>query len=132
MTAVAYFASRTAQLVVVEKAAVPIYEGGRQVGSDPGKYHRFEDHRCKVEGQTSIDFMREREKAYDGPGVWEIGVNEAVPVIELLSELATAKRERVEEFLADEQAGPDRPEVVRVCEEILDQRADPVAEATAP
>ena len=72
MPATAYFTSRRSELIVIEKAAIPIYEGGQHVGVKPGKYHYFQDHRCKVEGQQSLDFMRERAAAVSGPEMWEV------------------------------------------------------------
>jgi hypothetical protein len=121
MPATAYFAARRSELLVVEKRAQPVYEGGRQVDTIPGVYHRFEDHRCKIEGQKSIDFMRARADASDGPEIWEISAYDAMPVVELLSEIAVASPERVEEILRVERDGPNRPEIIDTAEAVLER-----------
>lgn len=121
MPQTAHFASARAELVVVERSADPIYIEGRQVGVKPGKYHRFSEHRCKVEGQGSIDFMRDRLKAPDGPEMWEIEASDVPPVIALLAEMATADTDRVRGILAAESDGPARAEVIDVARAILER-----------
>lgn len=121
-TAVAHFASLRAELIVVEAPSVPIWDGGRQTGTKPGKLHVFRDHHCTVEGQKSIDYMRVRMKAPDGPEVWEMdGASDVPTTISLLSEMALAPLERVREILANEDAGPARPEVIATARAILDR-----------
>jgi hypothetical protein len=90
MPSTAHFASARSDLIVVESSSVPQYEGGRLIGTKPGRLHRFAEHRCKVEGQKSIDFMRERIKAPDGPGLWETRRLRRARRGSLLSELAVA------------------------------------------
>ena len=121
MATVAQFASRRAELVIVEKPAVPQYEGGRLVGTTPGRYHQFSDHRLRVEGQKSIDFLRERAKAPDTPEIWEIDASDVPDSTALLVELATADLDRVREILAAEQAGPAREVVVDTCRSVLEK-----------
>jgi hypothetical protein len=121
-TAVAHFASLRGELIVIESPSVPIWDGGRQVGTKPGKSHVFRDHHCTVEGQKSIDYMRERMKAGNGPEIWEMDGSSDVPsAISLLSEMAVAPIDRVREILADEDAGPARPEVIGTARAILER-----------
>ena len=121
MTETATFASRVGELVVIESPNVPIYEAGRQVGTKPGRRHQFSDHRCVVEGKRSIEYMRARAKAPDGPDIFEIDANDVPPTNVVLAELATADVERVREILADERDHADRQEVIAVAEAILDK-----------
>ena len=119
--AVAHFASRRSDLLIVERPAVPQYEGGRLIGTTPGRYHQFEDHRLRVEGQKTIDFLRGRMKAVNSPEIWEIDATDVPPSTELLVELVTAEIPRVREILAAEEAGPARSEVVRACRSALEK-----------
>lgn len=119
MTVVARFTSRRSNLIVIERPAVPIFEGPRQVGTEPGKKHVFSDHHCVVEGQRSIDFMRERMKAQDGPGIWELEADDVPAATDLLAELATADVARVRAILKAEADGPNREQVVDTCKAIL-------------
>jgi hypothetical protein len=118
-TAVAHFASRRASLLVIERTATPQYEGGRLVKTLPGKYHQFADHHAQIEGQKSIDFMRDRIKAADAPEMWEVDASDVPQTTDLLAELATADVARVREILAAEKAGPNREQVVGTCEAVL-------------
>lgn len=136
-TAVAHFASLRGDLIVVETPAVPIWDGGRQVGTKQGKHHVFRDHHCTVEGQKSIDFMRDRMKAADGPEMWEMdGATDVPTAISLLAELALAPIDRVREILAAEEEGPARPEVIGTARAVLERAgvADrgPGAQKTKP
>ena len=119
MPATAHFASARSELIVVERSSTPVFEAGRQVGVQPGRYHKFESHRCKVEGQKSIDFMRARMKAQDGPGIWEIDASDVETVEALLAEMATADVDRVREILAEEIDGPARPVIVATAQAVL-------------
>lgn len=121
MTATAVFASRRSNLIVIEHPAIPQYEGGRQVGTTPGKTWEFRDHQCTVSGQKSIDYMRERAKAADGPEMWELDATDVPSSVELLAELAVADVDRVREILAAEQAGPDRSEITTTAKAILEK-----------
>ena len=121
MPATAHFASARAELVVIEQSSNPIYEGGREVGTKPGRYHRFVNHRCKIEGQKAIDFMRDRMKAPDGPEIWELDATDVPPVNALLAEMATADVARVREILRAESDGPSRSEVIDVAKKVLDR-----------
>lgn len=122
MPPTAHFASARAELTVVERASVPVYEGGKVIGTNPGRYHRFAAHRCKVEGQKSIDFMRTRMRAADGPELWEIDASDVEPVETLLAELATADIDRIREILREESDGPARSPVINLAKTLL-QRA---------
>jgi hypothetical protein len=115
----AHFASLRAELVVVEASAEPIYVGGRQVGTKPGRYHRFHDHRCVVSGQKSIDFMRQRINAPDACEAWELDADDVPEVTALLAELATADTDRVRDILAGERGTANRRIVLETCERIL-------------
>jgi hypothetical protein len=119
MPSTAHFASARSDLIVVESSSVPLYEGGRQIGTRPGRYHRFVEHRCKVEGQKSIDFMRERIKAPDGPGIWELDATDVPPAEALLAELATADIQRVRAILKAETDGPARTLVIDTAQTVL-------------
>ena len=119
MPPTAHFASARAELTVVERASTPVYEGGKVIGTNPGRYHQFTAHRCKVEGQKSIDFLRARMKAPDGPDLWEIDASNVEPVNALLAELATADIDRVREILREESDGPSRSEVIDVAKAVL-------------
>jgi hypothetical protein len=121
MTVTAHFASLRSDLIVVERPAIPQYEGGQLVATKAGKYHQFRDHHCTIEGQKSIDYLRERMKAHDGPGLWEINASDVPDVVSLLAELATAPIERVRDMLAAEEAGPNRAEVVTTCRAVLNR-----------
>jgi hypothetical protein len=123
MPSTAHFASARSDLIVVESSSVPQYEGGRLIGTKPGRLHRFAEHRCKVEGQKSIDFMRERIKAPDGPGIWELDASDVPPAEALLAELATADIGRVREILKAEGDGPARSVVIDTAQAVL-KRAD--------
>jgi|KBSMisStandDraft_5_1062788.scaffolds.fasta_scaffold598714_1 hypothetical protein len=119
MTATATFASLRSDLVIVEKNAEPIYVGPRQTGVTPGVRHTFREHRCTVKGQKSIDFIRGRMQAPDGPEVWELEADDVPEVTELLAELATADVERVREMLTAERKSSNREIVLATCERIL-------------
>lgn len=121
MTATAHFAAARSELIVVEHPAQPNYANGRQIGVTPGKYHYFTEHRATVTGQKSIDFMRERMKAPDGPDLWEIDADDVPAVNSLLAELATAPTDRVREILAAEQSGPARTEILEVARRVLER-----------
>lgn len=122
MPVTAHFVSQRSELIVIERPSVPVWDGGRQTGTTPGKYHRFNDHQLTVEGQKSVDFLRERMKADDSPGIYEMDGASDVPLsIELLRELATAEIPRVREILSFEREGPNRPEIVETCETIIER-----------
>lgn len=121
MPPTAHFASARASLLVVESPANPIFSNGRQIGVEPGKYHQFMEHRCKVIGQKSIDWLRDRMKAPDGPGLWEIDADDVPAVNALLAELATAPTERVREILHAEEDGPAREEIIAVARAVLER-----------
>jgi hypothetical protein len=120
-TAVAHFASRRSELLVVERPASPVYEGGKLIATSPGRYHEFHDHRLRVEGQKTIDFIRSRAQAEDGPEIWELDATDVAPTTELLAELATADVARVREILAVELDGPAREPVVQTCKAVLEK-----------
>lgn len=119
MTATAHFASLRSELIVVESSAQPVFSQGRQIGEDPGTYHRFQDHRCIVKGQGHIDYMRSRLRAPDAPEMWELGASDVPEVTALLAELATADVDRVREILAEEEATSRRQIVLQVCHSVL-------------
>jgi hypothetical protein len=120
--ATAHFMALRAELIVIERAAVPIFENGRQIGTEPAKTHKFTDHHCKVEGAKSIEFMRARTTAADGPEIWELdGASDVKPITDVLAELAVADVDRVREILAEEQDGPNRPAVLDTCRAVLDK-----------
>jgi hypothetical protein len=119
LTPTAVFASARAELIIVERSAEPIYTGPRQTGTKPGATHQFHDHRCEVKGEKSIEFVRSRMRAPDGPQIWELEASDAVDVPELLSELATADVDRVREILADEKKSSNREIIVTTCQAIL-------------
>jgi hypothetical protein len=122
MTVTAHFASARAELIVVERPAQPMYgSNGRLINTEAGKYHRFHEHRCRIEGQKSIDYVRDRMKAPDSPGLWEIDADDVPDVVSLLSELAVAPTDRVREILQAEEDGPSRDEVVAVAHAILER-----------
>lgn len=125
MTDTATFAARATELVVIEKMAEPVYEGGRQVGLKPGKAHKFIDGRCVVEGKRSIEFMRARAHAADGPGIYEIDAADVRSVEDLLAELAVADIDQVREILEEERSSADRPQVTNVAEAILEKAGAP-------
>jgi hypothetical protein len=120
-TPTAQFASHRAELLIVENPAQPVFENGRPVRTTPGKYHQFSEHRCRVEGQRSIDFMRERSKAPDGPEIYELDASDVPTVTELLRELAVADVDRVRQILKAEQDGPARDEVMETAKAVLDK-----------
>jgi hypothetical protein len=122
VTATAHFASLRSELIVVESPANPVFSNGRQIRTEPGKYHAFRDHRCKVTGQASIDFMRERSRAHDAPGLWELDASDVPEVTSLLAELALADVGRVREILAAETATAQRMVIIETCQAVL-QRA---------
>jgi hypothetical protein len=119
MTVSAHFASLRSGLIVVESPAQPVFSNGRQIRTDPGKYHHFAEHRCKVSGQKSIDFMRERVRAADAPGLWELDADDVPEVTSLLAELATADTDRVREILAAEEKTSNRMVVLETCRAVL-------------
>ena len=121
MPARAKFASLRSELIVVEKSARPIWHEGRQTGTEPAKTHEFKNHQCTVENQKSIDFMRERAQAVDGPTIWELEGADVPTVESLLAELATADVPRLREILKAEQDGPNRPVVTQTAEAVLDK-----------
>jgi hypothetical protein len=120
MPATAHFASARSELTVVESPAAPLFEGGRQIGTKPGRYHHFTQHRCKVEGQRAIDFIRARMKAPDGPDIWEIDASDVPPSEALLAELATADVARVRDILKAEEDGPARNVVITTAQAVLE------------
>jgi hypothetical protein len=122
MTPTAHFASLRSNLLVVEKTAQPVFSNGKQIGQNPGVYHTFAEHRCRVQGQKSIDYVRARAHASDGPGIWELDATDVPEVTELLAEMAIAPVDRVREILADEEAGPRRQVILETCSAVL-QRA---------
>jgi len=115
----AHFASLRSDLIVVERPAQPVFNNGRQTGTTPGRYHDFHEHRCIVRGQQSIDFMRERAKASDSPGLWELDATDVPEVTELLAELALADVDRVRDILQDEEQGAARMIVLETCRSVL-------------
>lgn len=119
MPPTATFASLRAHLVVVENPAQPVFSNGRQIRTDPGKYHEFRDHRCVVKGDKSVAFMRERIDAPDGPEVWELDADDVVEVTDLLAELATADTDRVREIIEAERKTSKRQIILETCERIL-------------
>lgn len=119
MTATAHFASLQAELIVVERTANPKFSNGRQIGEEPGLYHRFKDHRCTVKGQGSIDYMRTRLKAADAPDMWELDASDVPEVTDLLAEMATADTDRVREILRDEESTANRMIVVQTARAVL-------------
>ena len=119
MTATAHFASLRSNLIVVEEPAQPVFSNGRQIRTDAGKYHYFNDHRCKVTGQKSIDFLRERVRASDAPGLWELDASDVPEVTSLLAELALADTDRVREILAAEEKTSNRMVVIETCRAVL-------------
>lgn len=118
-TPTAHFASARSELLVVESPAQPQFSNGRQISVTPGRYHEFHEHRCIVKGQRSIDFLRERMKAHDSPGMWELDADDVPEVTELLSELALADVDRVREILQAEESGPARMVVLTTCQAVL-------------
>jgi len=121
-TPTATFAALRAEQIVVESPAVPEFSNGRQIGVRPGTYHAFKDHRCTVRGQKSIDFMRARSKANDGPEIYELEADDVPEVTALLAELATADTDRVRDILEAERKTSARRVILDTCERIL-QRA---------
>jgi hypothetical protein len=119
MTATAHFASLRSDLTVVEATAQPVFNAGRQIGMTPGRYHQFRDHRCVVTGAKSIEFMRQRARAGDSPGLWELDASDVPEVADLLAELATADVDRVREIRAQEELGPARGIIMQTCEAVL-------------
>jgi hypothetical protein len=119
MTPTAHFASLRTNLIVVEEPAQPVFSNGRQIRTDAGKYHVFQDHRCRVSGQKSIDYMRERCRASDAPGMWELDASDVPEVTALLAELATADTDRVREILAAEEKTAARMIVLETCRGVL-------------
>jgi hypothetical protein len=89
---------------------------------DPGRYHRFSEHRCVVTGKTSIEFMRARAHAHDTPGIWEMDASDVPEITELLAELATADIDRVREIRREEEASSARMVILQTCDAVL-QRA---------
>jgi hypothetical protein len=122
MPPTAHFASLRSELLVVEKTATPTFSNGRQIGQDPGIYHRFSEHRCVVTGQKGIDFLRGRAAAHDSPGIWELDASDVPEVTGLLAELAVADVDRVREILREEEATANRMVVLDTCQRVL-QRA---------
>lgn len=121
-TPTAHFASHRADLLVVERSAMPQYAGPRLIATEPGVYHQFREHRCVVKGQRSIEYMRERLKAPDTPGIWELDADDVPEVTGLLAELATADIDRVRDILDAERKTSARGVVLDTCERVL-QRA---------
>jgi len=117
MPVAAHFASARAELVIVERTARPIWSEGIRIGTEPGKYHEFQDHRCRVVDQQSIDFVRDQIK--NGLEAWELNADDVPTSSELLRELVLADVERVRDILAAEVAGPNRPEIVDTAREVL-------------
>lgn len=118
----AHFASLRSDLIVIERTATPSFSQGKQIGIEPGRYHKFADHRCTVTGEKSIAFMRGRTQAPDSPGIWELDASDVQPVTDILAELATADVDRVREILQTEEAGPKRQIVLETTRAVL-QRA---------
>jgi hypothetical protein len=119
MPPVAHFASLRSDLLVVESPAQPQFSNGKQTHVKSGVYHQFIEHRATVSGQKSIDFMRERAKAPDSPGLWELSASDVPEITELLSELALADVDRVREILQDEENGAARQVVLETCQRVL-------------
>jgi hypothetical protein len=119
MPPTAHFASLRSELLVVERSAQPQFSNGRQTGVAPGVYHQFGEHRCVVNGQRSIDFMRGRAKAPDSPGLWELDASDVPEITDLLAELALADVDRVRDILQDEEQGPARMIVLETCRSVL-------------
>lgn len=118
-TPVAYFASLRSDLLVVERCAEAQYAGGREVGTKPGRYHQFREHRATVTGAESIAHIRARAAAPDSPGIWEMAATDLPEVTDLLAELATADTDRVREILKEEEDGPERQVIMDVCRRVL-------------
>ncbi|HTE61713.1 MAG TPA: hypothetical protein VK631_15275 [Solirubrobacteraceae bacterium] len=118
-TPTGHFASLRSELIVVERPAVPQYAGARVVGTQPGLYHQFREHRCLVKGQKSIDYLRERMKAPDAPGIWELEASDVPEVTALLAELALADADRVRDVLDEERKTANRAVIVDTCERVL-------------
>lgn len=121
MAPVAKFAAHRAELMVIERPAEPVYEGGRVVRTNPAKIHRFENHQCEVTGQASIDFMRMRMRAPDGPEVYELDASDIPAVNDLLRELATADIPRVRDILKAELDGPQREDVLVTARAVIEK-----------
>jgi hypothetical protein len=119
MTATAHFAALRSDLIVVEKTTQPVFSGGRQIGSEPGIYHRFTEHRCTVKGQRAIDFLRARSQAGDSPGLWELDADDVPEVTELLAEMATADVDRIRDIVSVEENGPKRPIILETARAVL-------------
>lgn len=115
----AHFASLRSELLVVESNAQPQFSGGRQTGMTPGVYHTFNEHRCVVKGQRSIDYMRARATAPDSPGLWELDADDVPEVTALLSELALADVDRVRDILQNEEQTANRMIVLETCRSVL-------------
>jgi len=124
----ATFASLRSELIVIEEPRQPIYEGGRLVNWTKGKRHDFHEHTLVVEGQRSIEFIRERSKAEDGPGIFEIEGSDLVPITDLLLELTTANVDRIREILLNERETANRAVIVEACENVLNRMG--VSEST--
>lgn len=122
LTPTAHFASARSELIVVEKTAQPVFSNGRQISLEPGRYHRFLEHRCVVTGKASIEYMRERAKAQDTPGIWEMDASDVPEITELLAELATADIDRVREIRRNEESTSARMVILQTCDAVL-QRA---------
>jgi hypothetical protein len=122
MTPTAHFASLRSDLLVVEKTAQPVFSNGKQISQTPGVYHQFREHRCQVQGQKSIDWVRARAHSFDTPGIWELDATDVPEVTELLAEMATADVDRVREILNEEEAGAKRMVILETCRAVL-QRA---------
>ena len=116
---VAHFASLRSDLLIVERTAQPQFSNGRQICVAPGVYHKFQDHRCEVRGQKSIDFVRGRVGASDSPGLWELDADDVPEVTDLLSELALADIDRVRDILQAEEQGANRMIVLETCRSVL-------------
>ena len=107
---------------------MPIYEGGRLVNWTKGKSHHFHDHALTVEGVKSIEFIRERAKSPDGPGIYEMEHPDLEPVQDLLLELTTANVDRIREILTTERETAGRQVVIEACANVLDRMG--VSEST--
>jgi len=118
----AHFASARSDLIVVEQTATPVFSNGRQIKVEPGRYHKFAEHRCVVQGKASIEFMRERAHAHDTPGIWEMNASDVPEITELLAELATADIDRVREIRRNEEGTAARMVILQTCDAVL-QRA---------
>ncbi len=117
----AHFASLRSELLVVEAPSMPEFSNGRQIGVRAGVYHQFHDHRCVVNGQKSIDYMRARAKSANSPGLWELDADDVPEVTELLAELVLADVDRVRDILEAERQTANRQIILETCHAVLNR-----------